>query len=172
MLQKANREGKELIQFIIENEQEKLEFTDELENIIERAASATLDVLECDVDCEVSVLITDNDGIREINKEYRQKDVPTDVLSFPILEFDDDGVMIEESGDYDGDLLLLGDIVISLEKAAEQAEEYGHSLLREIGFLTAHSMLHLCGFDHMEEPYASMMRDKEKLVMEKVGLKR
>lgn len=161
-----------MIQFIIENEQEKLEFTDELENIIERAASATLDVLECDVDCEVSVLITDNDGIREINKEYRQKDVPTDVLSFPILEFDDDGVMIEESGDYDGDLLLLGDIVISLEKAAEQAEEYGHSLLREIGFLTAHSMLHLCGFDHMEEPYASMMRDKEKLVMEKVGLKR
>ena len=161
-----------MIQFIIENEQEKLEFTNELENIIERAASATLDVLECDVDCEVSVLITDNDGIREINKEYRQKDVPTDVLSFPILEFDDDGVMIEESGDYDGDLLLLGDIVISLEKAAEQAEEYGHSLLREIGFLTAHSMLHLCGFDHMEEPYASMMRDKEKLVMEKVGLKR
>ena len=140
-----------MIQFIIENEQDKLEFTSELEAIVQKAVSATLDVLECsDTDCEVSILITDNEGIRELNREYRDIDSPTDVLSFPIIEFDNDGVMIEESGDYDGDFLLLGDIVISLERAAQQAKEYGHSLQREVGFLTTHSMLHLMGFDHMD----------------------
>lgn len=107
-----------MIQFIIENEQDKLDFTEELENIMQQAVAATLDVLECkDTDCEVSILITDNEGIRELNREYREIDSATDVLSFPIIEFDDDGVMIEESGDYDGDYLLLGDIVISLERA-------------------------------------------------------
>lgn len=121
---------------------------------------------------EVSILITDNEGIRELNREYREIDSATDVLSFPIIEFDDDGVMIEESGDYDGDYLLLGDIVISLERALSQAEEYGHSLMREVGFLTVHSTLHLMGFDHMEEPYAAMMRDREKQILDKMGLKR
>lgn len=162
-----------MIQFIIENEQDKLEFTSELEAIVQQAVSTTLDVLECsDTDCEVSILITDNEGIRELNREYRNIDSPTDVLSFPIIEFDNDGVMLEESGDYDGDFLLLGDIVISLERAAQQAKEYGHSLQREVGFLTTHSMLHLMGFDHMEEPYATMMNDRTNQVMDKMGLKR
>lgn len=162
-----------MIQFIIENEQDKLDFTEELENIMQQAVAATLDVLECgDTDCEVSILITDNEGIRGLNREYREIDSATDVLSFPIIEFDNDGVMIEESGDYDGDYLLLGDIVISLERALSQAEEYGHSLMREVGFLTVHSTLHLMGFDHMEEPYATMMRDREKQILNKMGLKR
>ncbi len=162
-----------MIEFIFEDEQDKLDFTDEMESVIQRAVSATMEVLDCsDTDCEVSVLITDNDGIQKINRETRDIDAPTDVLSFPILEFDDDGVMIEESGDYDGDLLLLGDIVISLEKAAEQAEEYGHSLMRELGFLAAHSTLHLMGFDHQGEEDTPVMRAHEKAVMEKMGLKR
>lgn len=162
-----------MIEFIIEDEQNKAEFTEELSGVIQRAVMTTMEVLNCaDTDCEVSVLITDNEGIRAINKETRDIDSATDVLSFPILEFDDDGVMIEESGDYDGDLLLLGDIVISLERAAEQAAEYGHSLMREVGFLAAHSTLHLMGFDHIREEDAKVMRAHEKAVMEKMGLKR
>lgn len=162
-----------MIEFIFEDEQDKVEFTDELQSIIQRAVSTVMDVLECsDTDCEVSVLITDNEGIRVINRENRNIDAPTDVLSFPILEFDDDGVMIEESGDYDGDLLLLGDIVISLERAKEQAEEYGHSLEREVGFLSAHSTLHLMGFDHQGEEDTPVMRAHEKAVMERMGLRR
>lgn len=162
-----------MIEFIMENEQDKIEFNEELENIIQKAVMTTMEVLECsDTDCEVSVLITDNEGIREINREMREIDAPTDVLSFPILEFDDDGVMIEESGDYDGDLLLLGDIVISLERAKAQSEEYGHSLLREVGFLAAHSTLHLMGFDHMNETDAKVMQAHEKTIMEKMNLKR
>ncbi len=162
-----------MIEFIFENEQEKLDFTEEMENVIERAVSTTMEVLECgDTDCEVSVLITDDEGIRKINRETRDIDAPTDVLSFPILEFDDNGVMIDDSGDYDGDLLLLGDIVISLERAAAQAEEYGHSLMRELGFLSAHSALHLMGFDHQGEEDTPVMQAHERAVMEKMGLKR
>ncbi len=162
-----------MIEFIFEDEQDKVEFTEELESIVQRAVSTVMDVLECsDTDCEVSVLITDNEGIQKINRENRDIDSPTDVLSFPILEFDDDGVMIEESGDYDGDLLLLGDIVISLERAKEQALEYGHSLEREVGFLSAHSALHLMGFDHQGEEDTPVMRAHEKAVMERMGLKR
>lgn len=162
-----------MIQFIIENEQDKLEFTEELEKIVQTAVSTTLDVIGgADTDFEVSILITDDEGIHEINRDYREIDSPTDVLSFPILEFDEDGVMLEESGDYDGDFLLLGDIVISLERAAKQAEEYGHSLMREVGFLTVHSTLHLLGFDHMEEPFTSVMQGREREIMEKMNLTR
>ena len=98
-----------MIQFIIENEQDKLEFTTELEEIMQKAVSTTLRTVGADeeTDFEVSILITDDEGIHQINKETREIDAPTDVLSFPILEFDEDGVMIEESGEYDGDMLLL-----------------------------------------------------------------
>ena len=163
-----------MIQFIIEDEQDKLEFTEELEEIVQRAVMTTLETVGADdeTDFEVSILITDNEGIHEINKEYREIDAPTDVLSFPILEFDEDGVMIEESGDYDGELLLLGDIVLSLERAKAQAEEYGHSIEREVGFLTVHSTLHLLGFDHMEEPFTSVMRAREKEIMDIMDLHR
>ncbi len=163
-----------MIQFIIENEQDKLEFTEELSEIMQKAVATTLEVVGGDeeTDFEVSVLITDDEGIHQINKETRDIDSPTDVLSFPILEFDEDGVMIEESGDYDGDMLLLGDIVISLERAKAQAEEYGHTLQREVGFLTVHSTLPLLGFDHMEEPYTCVMRGREKEIMDIMDLHR
>jgi len=163
-----------MIQFIIENEQDKLDFTPELEEIMQKAVATTLEVVGSgdETDFEVSILITDDKGIHEINKETRDIDSPTDVLSFPILEFDEDGVMIEESGDYDGELLLLGDIVLSLERAKAQSEEYGHSLEREVGFLTVHSTLHLLGFDHMEEPFTSVMRAREKEIMDVMNLHR
>ncbi len=163
-----------MIQFIIENEQDKLEFTPEFEEIMQKAVATTLEVVGGgeETDFEVSILITDDEGIHEINKDTRDIDSPTDVLSFPILEFDEDGVMIEESGDYDGELLLLGDIVLSLERAKAQAEEYGHSIEREVGFLTVHSTLHLLGFDHMEEPFTSVMRAREKEIMDIMDLHR
>ena len=163
-----------MIQFIIEDEQDKLQFTDALSEIVQTAVATTLETVGADedTDFEVSILITDNEGIQEINKEYREIDAPTDVLSFPILEFDENGVMLEDSGDYDGDMLLLGDIVISLERALSQAEEYGHSLEREVGFLAVHSTLHLLGFDHMEEPYTSVMRSREKEILDKMDLHR
>ncbi len=120
----------------IQNTQSKVPFTAELEEAI----LAVIDEAFSYEGVEprgVSVLITDNEEIKELNREYRQKDAPTDVLSFPL--FDEEGVLDEDE---------LGDIVISLERAKEQAQEYGHSLKREVAFLTAHSMLHLFGYDH------------------------
>lgn len=162
-----------MVEFIFENEQDKLPFTQELENVIKQAVETTLDVLEWgDVLCQVSVTITDNEKIREINSIYRKIDRETDVLSFPIIEFSPDGEALVSEGDYAGDTLLLGDIMLSLEKAKEQSEEYGHSLIREVGFLSLHSALHLMGFDHMEESDAVIMRKFEKEIAEKMDLKR
>lgn len=162
-----------MVDIIIENLQDKAELTGAMQTIIERAIAATLDVLECsDTPCEVSVVITDDAEIHALNLKHRGIDAPTDVLSFPIVEFDDDGVMIEESGDYDGDNLLLGDVVISLERAMAQAAEYGHSLEREVGFLTVHSMLHLMGFDHTTDEFEAVMRAHEKTILERMDLKR
>lgn len=120
---------------------------------------------ECDFDAQISVTITDNESIRRINREFRGKDAVTDVLSFPMLEFDEDG-NAEDDFDFDGDSVVLGDIVISAERAAEQAKEYGHSLKREIAFLTAHSMLHLLGYDHerSEEEEELMFRKQEEIL--------
>ncbi len=162
-----------IVDFIFENEQDKLPFTDELEQVIKDAVSTTLDTLEwSDVPCQVSVTITDNEKIKEINSLYRKIDRETDVLSFPIIEFSPEGEALVNEGDYDGDTLLLGDIMISLEKALSQSEEYGHSLKREVGFLSLHSALHLMGFDHIEEEDAVVMRKFEKEIAEKMDLRR
>lgn len=162
-----------MVEFIFENEQDKLPFTEELENVIKSAVETTLETLEWgDVPCQVSVTITDNEKIREINSIYRKIDRETDVLSFPIIEFSPDGEALVTEGDYEGDTLLLGDIMLSLEKAKEQSEEYGHSLIREVGFLSLHSALHLMGFDHMEESDATVMRALEKEIAEKMNLRR
>lgn len=120
----------------IQNSQNKVGFTKDLEDAINAVVEETFKY-EGVEPRNVSVLITDNEEIRSLNLEYREKDAPTDVLSFPL--FDEDGTLDGEE---------LGDIVISLERAKEQAEEYGHSLKREVSFLTAHSMLHLLGYDH------------------------
>ena len=118
-------------------------------------------------DAEVSVSFVNNAQIRELNREHRGKDAETDVLSFPMGE---NGVYDRnpETGAY-----ILGDIVISVEKAMHQAELYGHTLQREIGFLTVHSMLHLLGYDHEESGLAALrMREKEEAVLETLGLTR
>lgn len=135
------------------------------DKIIPEIVEASLDYEECPYEAEVNVILTDNEAIREINQMQRGIDSPTDVLSFPMGDFEtpSDFERLEEcSEDYfhpETGELLLGDIVISVEKVIEQAEKYGHSETRELAFLVAHSMLHLCGYDHMEE--------EERLVMEK-----
>lgn len=120
----------------IQNSQNKVDFTTELEETINIVIEKVFEYEDVEPR-NVSVLITDNEEIHGLNLEYRQKDAPTDVLSFPL--FDEDGNLDDEE---------LGDIVISLERAKAQAEEYNHSLKREVAFLTAHSMLHLLGYDH------------------------
>ena len=120
-----------------ENEQEKLPVSYKLKILIRRAVEATLDYEQYGNDCEVSVTFTDNEGIRELNREYRNIDRATDVLSFPQVNYDDGEELSEGE--------MLGDIVLSLERAREQAEEFGHSFERECAFLCAHSTLHLLG---------------------------
>lgn len=116
--------------------------------------------------CEVSVTIVDNDEIHSINLKHRGIDRPTDVLSFPLIDFE------KETLPDDGSKIYLGDIIISIEKAEEQAKEYGHSLDREIGFLTAHSMLHLLGYDHMVEDEEKIMFKKQEEILNNLNLRR
>lgn len=129
---------------LIKNDQEKIKMTPDLRRLVKRAVLAVLDFEDFGRRAEVSVTFTDNEGIHALNREYRNVDRPTDVLSFPLSDGED--------YDTDGDAVLLGDIVISLERAQTQAEEYGHSFEREVAFLTVHSMLHLLGYDHETSP--------------------
>ena len=142
----------------IQNSQNKVDFTTELEETINLVIEKVFDYEDVDPR-NVSVLITDNDEIQGLNLEYRQKDTPTDVLSFPL--FDEDGNLDDEE---------LGDIVISLERAKAQAEEYNHSLKREVAFLTAHSMLHLLGYDH--ENGEQEMYVKQDEILNQLGITR
>ena len=135
--------------------------------LIKRCCSAALAYENFDKLAEISVSLTDNESIRELNAAYRNKDSATDVLSFPMGE---DGVydVNEETG-----ASILGDIVISMERAVEQANMYGHSLEREMGFLTVHSMLHLLGYDHEQGGIeARIMREKEEAILNELGLSR
>lgn len=162
-----------MTEIIIENEQEKIEIIDIIEKTIEVVVSETLLYEECDFDAEVSVTIVDNDTIREINREQRNIDKVTDVLSFPMLYFDENGDIIDSDFDTDGDTLILGDIVISAERAMEQAKEFGHSFMREMAFLTVHSMLHLLGYDHVDDPEGErIMFSKQEEILDKLGISR
>ena len=114
----------------------------------------------------VSITLTTPDNIHKINKQYRDVDRETDVLSFPLIDFDN------ESLPDDGSKIYLGDIIISIERAKEQAKEYGHSIDREIGFLTAHSMLHLLGYDHMVPEEEKEMFEKQEEILNNLGLRR
>ena len=141
-----------MTELLIENEQEKVEIDSEIRETINKVCEETLKYESCDFDAQISVTIVDNDEIQRLNKEYRDKDMPTDVLSFPMLEFDEDGNAADSEFDFDGKEVMLGDIVISAERAMEQAKSYGHSFKREMAFLTVHSMLHLLGYDHVNGP--------------------
>lgn len=142
----------------IQNNQTKIPFTDELDKLIRRVIEKTMEYEEIE-GLGVSVVLTDNPGIQALNRDYRNKDVVTDVLSFPL--YDEEGYLDEEE---------LGDIVLSLERAKAQAEEYGHSLEREVAFLTAHSMLHLIGYDH--ENGETEMFEKQEEILNQLGIKR
>lgn len=136
---------------------------------IEAVVRQVLREERCPYECEVNITFTDDDGIRNLNRDFRELDVPTDVLSFPMMDYsapaDFSCVETEEAQiscfNPETEELLLGDIIISLERAQEQAQEYGHSERREICFLVAHSMLHLLGYDHMEEEERKIMETKQ-----------
>ena len=144
----------------------------------EEVALAVLDAEECPYETEVSLLLTDNAGIQEFNNETRGIDAPTDVLSFPNLEYDVPGnfeiAEEQEAGSFEPDSgeLILGEIIISVEKVVSQAEEYGHSHKREFAFLVAHSMLHLCGYDHMTPEEEQIMIKKQEAVLTTLGITR
>ena len=151
----------------IENKQKAIKVPTGVRMLIRRCCHAVLELEQFDGSAEVDVSLVDNDQIHTINREQRNIDAPTDVLSFPLGE---DGVydLNPATGAY-----MLGDIVISLERAQAQAEEYGHSLQREVGYLTVHSMLHLLGYDHVEGGLEAVrMREKEEAVMLSIGLPR
>ena len=150
-----------------ENEQEKHSLSYKLKMLVRRAIEATLDYEQYGNACEVSVTFTDNEGIHALNKKFRGIDRPTDVLSFPLFDYAGES----EEPPVDELLGMLGDIVISLEQAAKQAEEYGHSFTREVAFLTVHSMLHLLGYDHETgEDDETDMRRRQSEIMDILGL--
>ena len=134
--------------------------------LIEKVISEALRYEGVNDNTEVSVTIVDNEEIRKINNKFRNIDRATDVLSFPLIDFDN------ESLPDDGSKIYLGDIIISIERAKEQAKEYGHSIDREIGFLTAHSMLHLLGYDHMVPEEEKEMFAKQEEILKNLGLRR
>lgn len=163
--------------FYVENETEE-NFPFDAQKTAEAVCRAVLEEEKCPYEVQVSLVITDNEGIREINRESRGIDRETDVLSFPNMDFERESCFqIDEDreADYfdpDTGELILGDIMISAEKVRQQAEEYGHSLRREFAFLVAHSMFHLCGYDHMEEQAAEVMEKKQEEVLEHLGIRR
>lgn len=156
---------------LIENAQSSLELTDELKQTVERVCACSLASEGFEEEAQISVTFVDNQEIKRINAEHRDIDKVTDVLSFPMLEFDENGEAVADF-EFDGGEVVLGDIVISLERAAEQAQSYGHSLKREVAFLTAHSMLHLLGYDHMVESEEKEMFEKQEKILESLGITR
>lgn len=141
----------------IDNRQDKIEIEDELIEAINKAIETCLIQEKDSTDFEISLSFVDNEEIHILNRDYRNVDRETDVLSFPID--DEFGV---------GDINILGDIIISTEKAIEQADDFSHSFLREIVYLTVHSMFHLMGYDHMDEDEKKIMREKEKSVIREI----
>ena len=150
-----------------------------LEETARMVIEAALDELKCPYEAEGSLLITDNARIQEMNRQFRQIDRPTDVLSFPMIQFDQPGDFSfleeeepEECFNPETGELVLGDIVISAEKVLEQAEEYGHSVKREYAFLIVHSVLHLTGYDHMVPEEAEWMEQRQRQILEQLHITR
>ena len=153
------------MEVILSTYPEELSFPADIEENVRAAAEKAAELYGVPT-AEVSITLTDNAYIHELNRQYRKIDRPTDVLSFALKE----GVEPEVK---DGPAInVLGDIIISVERAQEQAADYGHSLRREMAFLTVHGMLHLLGYDHMEEAERAEMQREEKYVMEQLGIPR
>ena len=161
----------------IENEYPGLLIPDQ-DQVIENVILAALDYEQCPYECQVQVLLTGKDRIHEMNREYRDIDRETDVLSFPASEYPVPGDFSDieerdpmafhpETGE-----LILGDIVISMDRVKEQARDYGHSQKRELAFLAAHSMFHLMGYDHMDDEERLIMEEKQEKLLESLGILR
>ena len=147
------------------------------EEIAKNVVEAALDYVNCPYEAEVNLLLTMNEEIHQMNLEFREIDRPTDVLSFPMVEYENAGdfTFLEETDEYfhpESGELMLGDIVISKEKVLSQAEEYGHSVTREYAFLIAHSMLHLFGYDHMEDAERVEMERMQKEILDGLNILR
>ena len=163
--------------FILE-EEVKVPFDFDYETLAQKVIHHCLDYTEFPYEAEVNLTLTDNEGIHTINREFRQIDRPTDVLSFPMLSYEAPGDFAflddEDCDDFNPDTgeALLGDIVISVDKVIEQAENYGHSIEREYAFLITHSMLHLFGYDHMTEEEAAVMEAKQTEILNELNILR
>jgi probable rRNA maturation factor len=163
--------------FCVENETDK-ELPFDIKEVADKVINEALDYENCPYEVTVDVLITDNEGIHEMNREHRGIDRPTDVLSFPNVDYEspaDFSNIEDREEDYfdpESGELCLGDIVISIDKVFEQAKEYGHSPMREYAFLIAHSMLHLLGYDHMEPSEAAVMEAKQEEILTRLGITR
>lgn len=163
--------------FYVENETD-MTFPFPVKEVIELVAGEVLRDEGCPYEAQVNILLTDNDGIRDYNRQYRGIDKETDVLSFPNLDYEKEADFSvaekDRAGCFDPDSkeLILGDIIVSVDRVREQAESYGHSSKRELAFLIAHSMLHLCGYDHMLEAEAAVMEEKQEAVLERLGITR
>ena len=149
----------------------------EYEELAKKVVQKVLDMEGCPYDAQVNLVLTDNEEIQRVNTEFREIPAPTDVLSFPMIPFETpaDYAIVEEDQSYfdlDKDELLLGDIMISVDKVFAQAEEYGHSVTREFCFLVAHSMLHLLGYDHMTPEEAVVMENKQRTALDELGITR
>ncbi len=161
----------------IENETEE-SFDFDIKDTAEAVAGKVLEMENCPYEVTWSLLLTDHEGIRELNRDYRHMDRPTDVLSFPNLNYEAaaDFSHVEENAfdcfEPDTGELVLGDIVINVDQVNEQARKYGHSPRREFAFLVAHSMLHLLGYDHMAEEEAAMMERKQEQALQELGITR
>lgn len=173
----TKRKRDNILNIYIENETEFMSDFD-FNGLFEKVSESASDYLDIPYEISVNILLTDDDGIHEINQAERGIDRPTDVLSFPALEFETPGdfsnITDDQSWLFDPETgeLMLGDIVISLETAKRQAEEYGHSIKRELAFLCAHSLLHLSGFDHMEDNEREIMEDKQREILDRIGITR
>ena len=164
--------------FYVENET-GAKFDFDFEQLAKTVAEAVLAEENCSYNVEISLTITDDEGIQEINREFRDIDKPTDVLSFPTISYDEPGDFSVIEGEQKVDLLdpdtgniSFGDIVINENRVRSQALEYGHSEKREFAFLVAHSLLHLCGYDHMEEDEAAVMEKKQNDILNGLGITR
>jgi len=161
----------------VENETD-VDFLFDIEQLLSVLMNAVLDSEDCPYEAQVNLLLTDNEGIRQYNNEYRQIDKATDVLSFPMIEFESEGDFsaVEKPGadcfEPESGELMLGDIIISVDKVKEQAEQYGHSTKREFAFLVTHSLLHLCGYDHINSSEAKVMEQKQEEILTALGITR
>lgn len=160
-----------------ENETE-YEFEFDAEAIARKVIEKTLEIENCPFDVEVNLLVTNQDGIQDYNRDMRQIDAPTDVLSFPNLFFDEPSsfyIPETERADYENPengFIILGDIIINYQRVLSQSEDYGHSILREFAFLVAHSMYHLCGYDHMTDVEAKEMEEKQENILKLLEITR